>query len=197
MKRIWILAVAFVVMAAVAGGGMTLALFSAQSAVSDSEFVSGTLAIEANRDMGDGIPGPMYYITAAGGGTDPNQYPTGLWAPGDSHHRILQVENVGSLDAKLTHMRASLESGSMYLAGKLDVVVTTDPAGTNVVATGTLADFINADQMLVGGPIDAMVGDVINLHFWVSFPLDADNSYQGLSTVATFTVYAEQLSNNP
>ena len=128
MKRIWILAVAFVVMAAVAGGGMTLALFSDQSAVSDAQFVSGTLEIEANRDMGDGIPGPMYYITAAGGGTDPNQYPTGLWAPGDEHHRILQVENVGSLDAKLTHLRASLQSGSTYLAEKLNVVVATDPA---------------------------------------------------------------------
>ncbi|MFZ5814774.1 MAG: hypothetical protein ACOY93_05680 [Bacillota bacterium] len=197
MKRIWILAVAFVVMAAVAGGGMTLALFSAQSATADQEFVAGTLAIEAHRDMGDGIPGPMFYIDAAGGGTDPNQYPTGLWAPGDEHHRILQVENIGSLDAKLTHLRASLQSGSMYLADKLDVTVTLDPAGTQVVAMGKLSDFINADQAFLGGPLPALVGDVINLHFFVSFPLDADNSYQGLSTVVTFTVYAEQLSNNP
>lgn len=197
MKRIWILAVAFVVMAAVAGGGLTLALFSAQSANVDNEYVAGTLDIEAHRDMGDGIPGPMFYIDAAGGGNDPNLHPTGLWAPGDEHRRILQVENVGSLDAKLTHLRGFLQSGSTYLAEKLDVVVTTDPAGTQVVASGTLADFLNADQPFLGGPIEALVGDVINLHFWVSFPLDADNSYQGLSTVVTFTVYAEQLANNP
>lgn len=197
MKRIWILAVAFVVMAAVAGGGLTLALFSAQSAPASAEFVSGRLDIDAQRDMGDGIPGPMFYIDAAGGGVDPNNHPTGLWAPGDKNRRILQVENVGTLDAKLTHMRATLQSGSMYLAEKMDVVVTTDPAGTNVVAMGSLADFINGNMSFIGGAIPATVGDVINLHFWVTFPLDADNSYQGLSTVVTFTVYAVQLANNP
>jgi hypothetical protein len=197
MKRIWILAVAFVVMAAVAAGGLTLALFTAQGSNAENEYVAGTLNIEAHRDMGDGIPGPMFYIESASGGTDPNDHPTGLWAPGDEHRRILQVENLGSLDAKLTHLRASLQSGSMYLAEKLDVRVTTDPAGANVVAAGKLSDFIDADQAFIGGPIEALVGDVINLHFWVSFPLDADNSYQGLSTVVTFTAYAEQLKNNP
>lgn len=197
MKRIWILAVAFVVMAAVAGGGLTLALFSAQSAPANAEFISGLLDIEAHRDMGDGIPGPMFYIDAAGGGADPNNHPTGLWAPGDKNRRILQVENIGTLDAKLTHMRATLQSGSMYLAQKMDVVVTTDVAGTNVVAMGSLADFINGDMSFIGGAIAAPVGDVINLHFWVTFPLDADNSYQGLSTVVTFTVYAVQAANNP
>jgi len=196
MKRIWILAVAFVVMAAVGGGGLTLALFSAQSAAATQEFVSGTLEIEAHRDMGDGIPGPMFYIDTAGGGNPPNNHPTGLWAPGDEHHRILQVENLGSLDAKLTHLRATLQSGDMYLAEKLNVVVTTDPGGMDVVAAGTLADFINGD-IYFPTPIEAYVTDVINLHFWVEFPLNADNSYQGLSTVVTFTVYAEQLANNP
>ncbi len=196
MKRIWMMAVAFVVMAAVAGGGLTLALFSDSAATATQEFVSGTLEIEAHRDMGDGIPGPMFYIDVAGGGVDPNAHPTGLWAPGDEHHRILQVENIGSLDAKLTHLRATLQSGSMYLADKLNVVVTTDPGGMDVVTTATLADFINGDQYFPV-PIEAYVGDVINLHFWVEFPLDADNSYQGLSTVVTFTAYAEQLANNP
>lgn len=197
MKRIWILAVAFVVMAAVAGGGLTLALFSDQGPVADVEFMAGTLEIAADRDMGDGVPGPMFYIDTAGGGADPNNHPTGLWAPGDEHHRILQVENVGTLDAKLTHIRATLQSGSTLLADKLNVTVTSDAAGTNVVASGTLGDFLNADQPFMPGPIEAMVTDVINLHFWVEFPLDAGNEYQGLSTVVTFTVYAEQLDNNP
>lgn len=195
MKRIWILAVAFVVMAAVAGGGLTLALFSAQGGSVDSEFVAGTLDLAVDRDMGDGTPGPMFYIDTAGGGVDPNDHPTGLWAPGDEHRRILQVENVGSLDAKVTRLRAFLQSGDLYLAQKLNVTVTTDPAGMDVVAAGTLADFLNADQLFTPA-LEAAVGDVINLHFWVEFPLDADNTYQGLSTVVTFTVYAEQSKNN-
>lgn len=197
MKRMWILAVAFVVMAAVGGGGLTLALFSAQSPASDIDFVAGSVSIDAQRDMGDGIPGPMFYIDSGSGGTPPTNNATGLWAPGDEHHRILMVENDGSLDAKLTHVRAALQSGSMYLAEKLNVVITTDPGGANVVATGKLSDFINADQAFIGGPIEALVADVVNLHFFVELPLDADNSYQGLSTVVTFTVHAVQLDNNP
>lgn len=37
----------------------------------------------------------------------------------------------------------------------------------------------------------------IDLHFWVGLPLDADNSYQNLSAVASFAVFAEQKAHNP
>lgn len=192
MKRIWLLAIAAVLVLSVAGGAVTLALFSAQAAPSNNQFMAGTLVIEANRDNGDTVPGPMYYIGPGGG-----LYPTGYWAPGDEHHRVLQVENTGSLDAWLKHVRASLDAGSRYLADKLEVKVTSDPAGMVVLAQGTLGQFIDADQPFMGGPISADVGDVIDLHFWVKLPLNADNSYQSLSAVASFSVYAEQKAHNP
>lgn len=203
MKRIWLLASAALVVALMAVGGATLALFSATAGPADNTFVAGTLVIEANRDQGDGVPGPMYYFdTSGGGGSPPNQYPTGYLAPGDgglsveSLHRVLQVENVGSLDGKLTMIGADLQSGSKYLADKLNLWITTDPDGLNVIATGTVGSFIDADQSF-SPALEAYVGSVVDLHFWVGFPLDADNSYQGLTAVVRFTAYAEQLDNNP
>ncbi|MDF2628717.1 MAG: hypothetical protein K0R39_2548 [Symbiobacteriaceae bacterium] len=207
LRRFWLLATAASLAVAVGVGGATLALFSATSPNSNNQFTAGTVAIDAQRDMGDGIPGPMYYVTTGTGGTDPNQYPTGYLAPGDgigaAHtpegerlHRILQVENVGTLDVKLTKLRATLQSGSKYLADKLNVKVTTDPDGLDVIASGTVGSFIDADQTF-STPIEQAPTDMANLHFWVEFPLDANNSYQGLTAVVSFTVYAEQLAHNP
>lgn len=190
MKRFWLLAVAAIAVVGVIGGGITFALFSASTGASSNQFVSGTLQISADRDNGDTVPGPMFYIGPGGG-----LYPTGYWAPGDSVDRVLQVENTGSLDAWLKTVRASLDSGSRYLADKLHVDVKLDD-GT-VVATGTLGQFIDADQAFIGGPLSADVGDLVDLHFLVSLPRNADNTYQNLTAVASFTVYAEQKAHNP
>ena len=192
MKRLVALALSAVVLLTIIGGGATFALFTAQTTNTNSQITAGTLAITADRDNGDTVPGPMFYIGPGGG-----LMATGEWAPGDAYHRVLQVENTGSLAAWLKHVRASLDSGSRALADKLSVKVTTDAAGAQVVAQGTLGQFIDADQAFTGGPISADAGDVIDLHFWVMLPLNADNSYQGLSAVASFTVYAEQKAHNP
>jgi len=65
----------------------------------------------------------MYYFdSSGGGGAPPNQYPTGYLPPGDGAehlHRVLQVENIGSRDAKLVRIRGTLQSGSKYPADKL------------------------------------------------------------------------------
>lgn len=200
MKRIWVLAAAGVLAAATSIGGVTLALFTDQTTGGENKFYAGTLELDAQRDQGDGVPGPMYYFdSSGGGGTPPNQYPTGYLAPGDGGehlHRVLQVENVGSLDGKLVKIRGTLQSGSKYLADKLDLKVSTDPDGLDVIATGTVGSFIDADQV-ISPAIELYVGDIANLHFWVEFPLNADNSYQGLQAIVAFTVYGEQLANNP
>lgn len=192
MKPLWPLAVGAIVLLTAIGGGVTLAVFTDKTPSHSNQITAGTLQIQGDRDNGDSVPGPLFYIGPGGG-----LKATGLWAPGDKYHRVLQVENTGTLDAWLKHVRARLDSGSRPLADKLTVQVTTDPAGANVLATGTLGQFIDADQNFAGGPLPANVGDVINLHFWVAFPLNADNSYQDLSAVVSFAVYAEQKVHNP
>lgn len=191
MKRLWLALAAALLMVGL-GGATTLALFTAQAPSVNNQFTAGTLMLTADRDNGDSVPGPMFYIGPGGG-----LMATGVWAPGDEFHRVLQVENTGTLDAMLKQVRATLESGNRYLADKLSVRVSTDAAGAHVVASGTLGQFLDADQAFTGGPIAADVGDVINLHFWVGLPLGADNSYQNQSSVVSFAVYAEQKAHNP
>jgi predicted ribosomally synthesized peptide with SipW-like signal peptide len=176
---------------AAVGVGTTLAVFTAQAGPSGNQVTAGTVQIEATRDNGDTVPGPMFYIGPGGG-----LYGTGLWAPGDEVERVLDVENVGSLDAWLTGVTAQLEAGDMTLANLLQVKVTTDPAGTNVVASGTLGAFLASMQAFTP-PLSHDVGDVQQLHFFVELPLSAGNSYQGQSVQVGFTVHAEQKAHNP
>lgn len=194
MKRISILFISIAIVAAMVGGG-TMALFSDAETSNNNEFTAGTLDLTADR-VNDTIPGPMFYTTEDEGQTPdglPGLNPTGYWKPGDTHHRALQLENIGSIDGCLKHARASLTSGSRHLADKLQVRITTDADGNEVVASATLGQFIDSDQVFNPGPISIYVGDIVNLHFWVTLPSDADNSYQGENLVAGFSVYAEQV----
>lgn len=191
MRRLLLAALAALVAAAAAGAGATYALFSAASGANANQVTAGTLEIEAYRDNGDTVPGPMFYIGPGGG-----LYPTGHWAPGDEVHRVLQVENIGSLDGWLKRVRAALTAGDRSLADQLLVTVSTDPGKTNVIASGTLGNFIDADQSFAS-PISIDVGDLIDLHFFVQLPLSTGNSYQGQSVEVSFAVYAEQKAHNP
>lgn len=179
----------------------TYALFSATTTNSDSIFTAGTVALTSWRDQGDTVPGPMFYTTPAEGQTPsglPGLLPTGHWAPGDKHMRVLMVRNTGTLAAWLKSIQTDMTPGSsIYLAQKLQVKVTTDSAGLNVLASGTMADFINTDQTF-STPISINPGPAPKvLYFHVELPLDADNSYQGLTLRVDFSVYAEQKANNP
>lgn len=191
MKRMLLAAMAVLMAAVAAGAGVTYALFTASTGPANNQITAGTLEIESFRDNGDTVPGPMFYIGPGGG-----LFPTGHWAPGDEVHRVLQVENVGSLDGWLKHVRATLTAGDRSLADQLLVTVSTDPGKTNVIASGTLGDFIDADQTFAA-PISIDVWDLIDLHFFVKLPLSTSNSFQGQSAEVSFTVYAEQKRNNP
>lgn len=183
----------------------TVALFSAQSGPSQAILTAGTVNLKSWRDQGDTIPGPMFYTTAAEGQTPggvPGLYPTGPWAPGDTVMRVLMIRNNGELDAWLTGIDADLVSGSTHLAAELNYRVTTDVAGANAVASGNLAALI-AGTATFASPIalDA-IGPVPTrapkpFYFWVSLPLDADNSYQSETLRVDFTVNASQKRNNP
>lgn len=197
MKRTWLMALAAAAMAIAVGGAATLALFTDTTGPASSILTAGTLEIDGQRDQGDNIPGPMFYTTGAEGsnGTDAGLLPTGLWAPGDEHHKVLQVENIGSLSALLKTVSATLESTDNGLPDVLDVKITSDPAGANVLTSGKLREFLTAPKSI--GSILAAPTDVIDLHFWVSMPLATGNTYQNLSLKVSFSVYAEQAANNP
>lgn len=199
LKRLLALAGMLAVMAGASAG--TLALFSDSAAPADGTVTAGTLALNSFRDQGDTVPGPMFYTTPAEGETPggaPGLLPTGPWAPGDTHHRVLIVQNVGSLDAWLTGVGADMQpGGSTHLAQKLEVKVTTDSAGLNVLSSGTMQDFINTDQSFASN-LSLNAGPVPRaLHFWVTLPLDADNTYQNETLLVDFHVLAEQKKNNP
>jgi len=142
--------------AAVSIGG-TLALFSdAKSATGD--FAAGTLCITSERNDGDTTPGPMFYITAEQGQTPDGllgTLPTGVWAPGDSVTRTLNVYNPRScstMDAWLTAVSARLTEGIpnqyVQMADELTVVISTpygegSNAPTVTVAEAPLRDFLD------------------------------------------------------
>lgn len=199
MRRIWLMAMAVVVIAALVGGLGTMALFSTSADVS-STFTAGTVMLDGDRDEGDTVPGPMFYTTPEEGMTTDGSdleglRPTGYWAPGDTNTRVFQIENIGSLDAKLKSISATVQNDPNGLAPLLDVVVSTDPAGTQVVASGKLDTFA-AGKAFTSGPIELAVGDIANLWIAVSLPITTGDAYQAASFNAEFSVYAEQSANN-
>lgn len=209
MKRIWIATASMVGITALAGAGITYALFTASSGPAEQEFTAGTLVLQGDRDNGDTVPGPMFYIDGATDGkTEDGQdglYETGLWAPGDEFSRVFQIENVGTLEGKILKFSAELTNGDPLLAGALDVKIydgiykdtdgiVVDPDAT-IIAEGKLSEFFGAGKTLTT-PYVMEVGALATFGFTVSFPLDAGNDYQGDSIKVTFSAYAEQLKNN-
>lgn len=213
-KRLWMVMGAALAIMAV-GVGTSFALFTSQSPAQDNEFTTGEVCIEVNRNAGENVPGPMFYITPEQGqdpaGND-GWFPTGLWVPGDAHTRSMTVEQCpNGLAAILTSVQASLDvPGGEAMAERLYVKVTTPDAGgtQRVVAEGYLDEFL-------AGPVDMLfpVGSLVpasgdrrvhlaasgnrHLYFDVEFDLDADDSYENTDLVVTFTINAVQAKNNP
>ncbi|MFZ5649993.1 MAG: hypothetical protein ACOY4I_03945 [Bacillota bacterium] len=208
------MALALVVIMSLLAGGSTLALFSAQSQLLDNNIMtSARLVITSDRDDGDTIPGPMFYVNQQQGesqGGAPAQYPTGLWAPGDSQVRNLIVRNMRSdgstLNAWLKRVTVTLNQGSdIDLADKLYVVITTSkppypPQNDFVIARGTLREFMAGKELLYevdNSKVPQVLDSIRYLKFTVTFDRDAGNAYQGKNLVANFAVTAEQMIHNP
>lgn len=204
--RAGLLAAALVAVAAGLAGRATLALFT-DSEGAQQDVQAGTLSLISWRDMSDTVPGPLFYTTAAEGQTptgQPGQHPTGPWAPGDSHTRVLHLRNTGSLDGWLTAVSAQQTGGSADLAGALLVSITApdpfNPAVQEVVAQAPLSAFLSGQVPLAhasGEPVAAWVGNLAELRFTVSLPLSAGNHLQGADLELAFTVHAEQMAHNP
>ncbi len=108
------LIVAVVTVAAMLVGGVTMALFTDTANNPNNTFSAGTVDIRADRDLGDPLPGPMFYTTLPEGQGFPSQTaalnPTGLWQPGMAVIRLLDVRNMGSLQVRLHQVSAEITS---------------------------------------------------------------------------------------
>lgn len=211
MKRKLWLALSAVVATAAVGVGTSFALFSA-SVHGTQDFTSGTLCLTSERDDGDTVPGPMFYVTAAQGQTPSGvdgAYPTGVWAPGDVRTRTLTIYNpasCSSMGAWLTTVQASVHPGGyLPMANKLYVELWTPhfTGGGNVlekVGEGYLTDFLSGAVPIHysdGSKIPMQLTSNRHMEFRVRFDRDADNSYQDKTLVVDFTVNAEQMPHNP
>ncbi len=209
-KKIW-LTLSAAATAVTVGVGGTFALFS-DSKTSTNTLTAGTLCLTSERNDGDTVPGPMFYITPAQGATPPplslpGTLPTGPWAPGDIHTRTLTVFNptsCSSMNAWLTSVEASMHPGGyLPMANKLWVEVLTPQGaapGDVKVAEGWLSTFLSGPVALQypdSTKVPLYLTSNRHLKFKVRFDLSADNSYQGKDLVVDFKVSGVQMPNNP
>lgn len=172
--------------------------------------------------------GPMFYVTPEQGATpDPwqgspqppswprlGERPTGVWAPGDSHTRWLDIRNAGNIEALIHHFKVILyhEGGPkvsppaadlLALAENFDLTIRA-PLGNNDkfnVWTGSLADAARSWQEMVdsqGGDFLRVPGSRdLHLEFIITMNKNAGNIMQGQTLKADFWFYGEQGRNNP
>ncbi len=131
-------------------------------------------------------------------------------APGDQVTNPITVSNAGTLALRYAVTSTTTEN---VLAAQLDLTIKSGVTtctnggfgvdGTVVYATGDLGSTTgvnvigNPAQGAQAGdrPLAASANEV--LCFNVSLPLSTGNSFQGLTTTATFAFQAEQTTNNP
>jgi len=211
MKKKLLLAMGSAAAIAAVSIGGTLALFTDSKSAS-ADIVAGTLCLSSERNDGDPVPGPMFYITAKQGATPSGvdgTLPTGYWAPGDAHKRTLNVRNdeaCSSMNAWVSSIQARLNEhfGDQYepLAEKLYVTVKSPKAseGFVVIAEGPLSDFLAGPvtaRYPDGSSVPIYLSSVRQMEFEVAFDIQAGNQYQGKTLVVDFIVNAEQMPNNP
>jgi len=201
-------------------GGTTYALFTSAVTNTNNTFTAGTIDLTQTRDLGDTIPGPMFYTSTSEttgrypyDKTKPNSPPGGEslggLAPGDSMTRAMNLFNNGpkAIDAKVTKLKATvnplgISSGTAYneFISKLHVLVQV-PATNKTLFDGPLSD-------LLSGPDSGWVdfspalemyanGGPMNVTFKVTLDSTADNEIQNQNFVFDFSFYAEQLIHNP
>lgn len=161
--------------------GATSSVFTSQATVAGNTFATGALEIRINGQAS--IPG--FNVVNA--------------APGDSESGQFGVNNYGApwfagpstLPAKTLTVSAVQNGGSAYLYNKLVVVVEANRGWPTwmPVYSGPLSGLTNAD-LLAPRWTELIAGSSEDVRYTVTLPLDADDSYQGLSTTFDFVVDA-------
>ncbi len=167
-------------------GAMSLALFTDDVTVGSNAFTTGTIDLTTN-------PATALFSVSA-------------MMPGDSDYGQLNVLNSGTAQLRYSMTTSTTNTDSKDLASEATLEI-------REKATGTCAADFTGTQVLVptalasaavGSPTqgfqtgDRTLGATANedLCFKVSLPSDADNTYQGATTTATFSFHAEQTANN-
>ncbi|MDW7649926.1 MAG: hypothetical protein SCK29_08845 [Bacillota bacterium] len=204
MRKRPVIFISLVLLVALFTGGATYALFTSSANTTAATLQAGTVLVDVVRDLGDPIPGPMFYTTKEQGlmsGQDISDIvnPTGLWKPGDVHTRNLDVKNVGSLTYRINGVSADLynisDEAYQEFAQKLNVKVYVASQPTQVLYDGTLAGLLSGTVTCVAKPQGA-VGSVIQLAFEATLDIGAGNILQAAEPKVDFAVYVEQVRNN-
>ncbi|WP_158555841.1 TasA family protein [Peribacillus glennii] len=216
-------------------GGATYALFTDTTSNTNNTATAGTINLVANRNHGDYTPGPMFYPDSL----DPDaKHPydvteitpsgdaLGGWAPGDTVRRTMELSNTGSLDAKLTGIKATpretytqylktggtrsvsgLVTGAEYLEfiEKANVLIT-NPDEEVTIFEGKLSELIFNDtntyaevdeELELAGVTPGFGSGPLNITFKVTLDKSASNAIQGKNFIFDFGFFAEQVRNNP
>jgi predicted ribosomally synthesized peptide with SipW-like signal peptide len=184
-----------VAMVTIAGGAFSLAVFTDTETV-DETFTSGTIILDAAK---------IDALDLALGDT---------WVPGDSVTGSVDVENDGTNPLRYSLDTATTDGSSPNgpaLFTALEVEVRTIDATTPLTKCddfdGTVlqaAEVLGASNVMFGDPsptggtgdrtVAAGATDVLCIR--VSLPIATDDTYQGATSVTTFTFNAEQTENN-
>ncbi|GAB6172788.1 hypothetical protein JCM15765_22660 [Paradesulfitobacterium aromaticivorans] len=212
-KKLALLSITGMLAIGLSVGGATYAIFTSSATNTNNTFSSGTVILDLERDMGDNIPGPMFY-TAESDSTgafpydtnknDPNQPPGGEsiggMAPGDQISRAMTIYNRGTLTAKINKLKATVNSDSSEKSGeaynefidKLNVLVLY-PTNNKTLYTGKLSGLLDG---WVNIPALTVNGGPVNVTFTVTLSEEASNAIQGKNFVFDFSFQAEQTKNN-
>lgn len=192
-------------------GGATFALFTTSAANNNNSLQAATLEIDVERDRGDTPPGPIFYTTVdQGGGTTVARRPTGLWAPGDSNERLLNVINKSATTtARLTRIKAiiggvngtALEEFKNHMKlevkiGSYPTIISEQPL-VNYLGNGLTVSAPNPDDLLIlPSPNYPLSRSILDLTFKATLDgAGTGNALQGQTPTVSFVVYAEQAHN--
>lgn len=233
-KKLALLVMCSVLVVGLGVGGATYALFSDTVNHSANAFTAGTINLESKRNHGDYTPGPMFYPASL----DPDgahpydeslETPSGEsmggWAPGDVVQRTMILRNEGSLDAKITGIKAiprdsythqTPNNGSVTVTGQTygeayeeflqhAHVLVSVPDQKVTLYDGPLSDLIFDDEdtfapvmneLLVQGTEPPFDPGPLNVTFEVTLDKAAGNELQGANVLFDFAFFAEQARNN-